>query len=109
LKPQIGQQYPSKICFITPGWHVKCDLNQLSLTMGVLANLNMSSSKCVTIMALKPNQLQVTTYHPQANAIIQLVYNFVNDTLRSLDLEYNHENLENKDDDPFDYIFQSTA
>jgi hypothetical protein len=42
----------------------------LSLTMG--ANSNVSSNKCVcnTIMALKPNQLQLTTINPQANAII---------------------------------------
>jgi hypothetical protein len=28
----------------------------------------------ITIMALKPNQLQATTYHPQANAIIERVH-----------------------------------
>jgi hypothetical protein len=33
--------------------HVTRDLNLLSLTMGV--NSNVSSNKCVTIMALKPN------------------------------------------------------
>jgi hypothetical protein len=27
LKPQISKQHPSKICFITPGWHVTHDLN----------------------------------------------------------------------------------
>jgi hypothetical protein len=48
-KPQINQQHPSRICFITPGWHVTRDLNLLSLTMGV--NSNVSSNKCVTIMA----------------------------------------------------------
>jgi hypothetical protein len=55
--------------FITLGWHVTRDLNLLSLTMG--ANSNVSSNKCVhkTIMALNPNQLQVTTNHPQANAL----------------------------------------
>jgi hypothetical protein len=49
-----------------------------------------------TIMALKPNQLQVTTYHPQANAIIERLHKFVNNMLRSFDLEYenNHENLQ---------------
>jgi hypothetical protein len=29
------------------------------------------------IMALKPNQLQVTTYHTQANAIIERVHKVV--------------------------------
>jgi hypothetical protein len=74
-KPQISQQHPSRICFITPGWHVTRDLNLLSLTMGVWANSNVSSNICVhnTIMALKPNQLQVTLYHPQANTIIERV------------------------------------
>jgi hypothetical protein len=55
------------------------------------ANSNVSSSKCVTIMVLKPN-------HPQANAIIERVHKVVvvNDMLRSFDLENenNHENLE---------------
>jgi hypothetical protein len=55
LKPQISQQHPSRICFITPGWHITRNLNLLSLTMG--ANPKVSSNKCVTIMALKPNQL----------------------------------------------------
>jgi hypothetical protein len=32
-KPQISQQHPSMICFITPGWHVTLHLNLLSLTM----------------------------------------------------------------------------
>jgi hypothetical protein len=39
---------------------------------------------CVTIMALKPNQLQVTTYQPNTNAIIDKA---VTDMLRSFDLE----------------------
>jgi hypothetical protein len=34
-KSQISQQHPSRICFITPGWHVTRDLNLLSLKMGV--------------------------------------------------------------------------
>jgi hypothetical protein len=55
--------------FITPGWNVTRKLNLLSLT--VEANSNVSSNKCVTIMALKPNQLQVTTYHQQSNATIE--------------------------------------
>jgi hypothetical protein len=60
-------------------------------------------------MSLKPNQLQVTTYHPQANAIIERVHKVVNDMLRSFDFENNHENLETKGDNPFDYFLQSTA
>jgi hypothetical protein len=63
--------------------------------------------KCVTIMVLKPNQLQVTTNRPQANAIIDQVHKVVNDMLRSFYLENNRENLE--EDDPFDYSIQSTA
>jgi hypothetical protein len=76
VKPKISQQHPSRICFITPGWQVTHNLNLLSLTMGVRANPNVSSNKCVckTIMALKTNQLQVITYHPQANAIIERVH-----------------------------------
>jgi hypothetical protein len=69
----------------------------------------MISNKCVTIMALKPIQLQVTTYHPQANAIIERVHKVINDMLRSFDLENNHENLEEQEDNPFDYFLQSTA
>jgi hypothetical protein len=73
------------------------------------ANSNVSSNKCGTIMALKPNQLQVTTKITQANAIIEQVHKVVNDMLRSFDLEseINHENLE--EDNPFDYFLQSTA
>jgi hypothetical protein len=74
-------------------------------------NSNVSSNKCVckTIMALKPNQLQVTTIHAQANAIIERVHKVVNDILRSFDLENNNENLEKQQDNPFDYFLQSTA
>jgi hypothetical protein len=60
-------------------------------------------------MALKQNQLQVTTNHPQANAIIERVHKVVNDMLRSFDLENNHENLGEQQDNPFDYFLQSTA
>jgi hypothetical protein len=31
----------------------------------------------VTFMTLKPNQLQVTTNHPQAKAIVERVHKFV--------------------------------
>jgi hypothetical protein len=62
-------------------------------------------------MALKPNQLQVITINPQANAIIERVHKVVNDMLRSFDLENekNHENLQEQEDNPFDYFLQSTA
>jgi hypothetical protein len=60
-------------------------------------------------MALNPNQLQDTTHITQANAIIERVHKIVNDMLRSFDLENNHENLEEQQDTPFDYLLQSTA
>jgi hypothetical protein len=86
-------------------------LNLLSLKMGVWASSNMSSNKCfcVTVMVLNPNQLQITTIHAHANAIIERVHKFFNDMIRSFDLENNHENLESKGDNPFDYFLQSTA
>jgi hypothetical protein len=92
-KPQISQQNPSRIFFITPGWHLTRDLNSLSLKIGLSVNSNVSSSKCVTIIALNPNQLQVTTNSPQANTIIERVHKVIKDILRSFDLENNHENL----------------
>jgi hypothetical protein len=48
-------------------------------------------------------------HNPQANAIIERVHKVVNDMLRLFDLENNHENLEEHDDNPFDYFLQSTA
>jgi hypothetical protein len=96
--------------FITPGWHITRDLKILSLIKELMANSNVSSNKYVTIMTLlKPNQIQVTTYHPQANALIERVHKVVNDMLRSFDLENNHENLEEQEDNIFDYFLQSTA
>jgi hypothetical protein len=77
--------------------------------MGIKANSNVSSDKCVTIMALKPNQLQVTTNITEANAIIERVHKVVNDMLRSFELEKNHENQEEQEDNPFNYFLQSTA
>jgi hypothetical protein len=74
-----------------------------------MANLNMSSNKCVTIMALKSNKLQVTTINPQANKIIERVHKVFNDMLKSFDLENNHENLEEQEDNPLDYSLQTTA
>jgi hypothetical protein len=60
-------------------------------------------------MALKTNQLQVTTIDAQANAIIERVHKVVNDMLRSFDLENNHENLDEQENNPFDYFLQSTT
>jgi uncharacterized protein YaiI (UPF0178 family) len=60
-------------------------------------------------MALKPNQLQVTTNITQANAIIEQVHKVVNDMLRSFDSENNNETLEEQEDNPFDYSLQSTS
>jgi hypothetical protein len=79
--------------------------------MGDGTNSNVSSNKCAykTIMASKPNQLQVTTTRPQANAIIERVHKVVNYMLRSFDLENNNENLEEQEDNPFDYFLQSTS
>jgi hypothetical protein len=76
--------------------------------MGVISNSNVSSNKCVTIMALISNQLQITINRPQSNAIIERVHKVVNDILRSFDLENdsNHENLEEYEDYPFDCFLQ---
>jgi hypothetical protein len=41
----------------------------------------------LSIMALKPNQRQVTTFQPQANAIVERIHKVVNDMLRIFDLE----------------------
>jgi hypothetical protein len=88
--PQISQQHPSRICFITPGWHVTRDLNLLFFTMLIKENSipqfiffdNGNVRQFIreikqTIMILKPNQLQVTKNHPQANAIIERVHKVV--------------------------------
>jgi hypothetical protein len=55
-------------------------------------------------MVLNPNQLQVTKINPQANAIIERVHKVVNDILRSFDFENNNENLEEQENNPFDYF-----
>jgi hypothetical protein len=60
-------------------------------------------------MALKPNQLQVTTINTQANAIIERVHKVVNGMLRSFDLENNHEHIEEQENNPFDYFLQSAS
>jgi hypothetical protein len=50
-----------------------------------------------------------TSHNPQANAIIVEVHKIVNEMLRSFNLENNHENLDQQEDNPFDYFLQSTA
>jgi hypothetical protein len=40
---------------------------------------------------------------------MERVHKVVNDMLRSFDLENNNENLEEQDDNSFDYFLQSTA
>jgi hypothetical protein len=79
--------------------------------MGAWSNSNVSSNKyvCVKIMALKPNQIQITTIHARANVIIERVHKVVNDILRSFDFENNNENLEAQEYNPFDYFLQLTA
>jgi hypothetical protein len=86
-KSQISQKHPSRICFIIPGCNVTSNISLLSLTMGLRVNSNVSSNKYVhnTIMAFKPNQLQVTTINPQQNATIERGSKVVNDMLRSFD------------------------
>jgi hypothetical protein len=69
--PQISQKHTSRICFITHGCHVIRDLILLPLIIAEGSHSNLNSNKCVVIMALKPNQLQVTTIHAQANANIE--------------------------------------
>jgi hypothetical protein len=66
---------------------------------------------CKTIIALKPNQLQVKTINAQANAIIDRIHKVVNGMFRSFDLENKskHENLEEEEDNSFDYLLQSSA
>jgi hypothetical protein len=61
-------------------------------------------------MALKPNQLQVTTINAQANAIIERVHKVVNGPhAQIIWLGKNHENLEQQEDNPFDYFLQLTV
>jgi hypothetical protein len=47
--------------------------------------------------------------HLQTNAIIERVHKVVNDMLRSFDLENTRDNLEEQENNPFDYFHQSTA
>jgi transposase InsO family protein len=49
------------------------------------------------------------SYNPQTNTIIERVHKVINDMLKSFDLENNHENLEEQEDNSFDYYLQYTA
>jgi hypothetical protein len=60
-------------------------------------------------MTLKPKPLKVTTQNQKAKVIIQQLHKFINNMIRSFDLEINYENLQNQEDIPFDYFLQSTA
>jgi hypothetical protein len=52
------------------------------------------------------NAKSTTSHNSQANLVIERVHKIVNDILRSFDLENenNHENLEEQEDNPFDYL-----
>jgi hypothetical protein len=67
----------------------------------------MKSNKCVckTVMALKPSQIRVTTFHPQANTIIERLHKvaIINYMLRSFELENTHKNQAEKEDNLFDF------
>jgi hypothetical protein len=62
-------------------------------------------------MALKPNQLQVTTHKQMQSLSEYKKLCIVNEMLRSFELENetNHENLKEQEFNPFDYFLQSTA
>jgi hypothetical protein len=73
----------------------------------VFDNANVGIFNCeFKQMCLKSNQIQVTT-HKQMQSLSDV--SVVKDMLRSFDLEINHENLEEQQDNPFDYFLQSTA
>jgi hypothetical protein len=83
--------------------------------MGQHENSNLISKNCAlkTIMALKPNQLQFTTIHAQASAIIASTQSYLllmtcSDHL-TLKNESKRESLEIQQDNPFDYFLQSTT
>jgi hypothetical protein len=56
-------------------------------------------------MALKPSQIRVTTFHPQANTIIERLHKvaIINYMLRSFELENTHKNQAEKEDNLFDF------
>jgi hypothetical protein len=97
---------------INTGWIEIFIASYMQLQFTIFDNVSLGEFKrefkqmCdITIMALKPKQLQVTTYHPQANAIIERFTKLctINDMLRSFDLENDHENLEEQEDNSIDF------
>jgi hypothetical protein len=113
-KTQVSQQDPSRICFIRSGWHVIIrELYLLSLKMQEEDNSKVSTNKCTckTIMALKPNQLQVKTYHPQANAIIERVHKVAYSQWHAQIIWLGKQSWKSNhhEDNPFDYFLQSTS
>jgi hypothetical protein len=50
-----------------------------------------------------------SSYNPLAHSIIERVHKVVNYMLRSFGLETNNENLEEPEDNSFDYFLQPTA
>jgi hypothetical protein len=98
----IPNQYP---------YQLGLNLKDISNSLPMWANSNASSNKCVKIMALKSNQLQVTTYKQLQSLSDGTKLCYVNDMLRSFDLENNHENLETqgKEDNTFDFFLHSIA
>jgi hypothetical protein len=80
LKPQISQQHPSRICFITPGWHVTRDLNLLSLKNGGEFKRNFKQMCDSYGIKAKP-----TTTHKQMQSLSEYTKKVsVNDMLRIL-------------------------
>jgi hypothetical protein len=53
-------------------------------------------------MALKPNQLKFITHMQMQSLSRYTKLVVVNDMRRSFDLENNHENIKEKEDNPFD-------
>jgi uncharacterized SAM-binding protein YcdF (DUF218 family) len=77
IKPQISQQHPSRICFITHGWHVTRDLNLLSLTMGSIGKLKCEFKQMCEQDNYGIKAKPTTSHKPQANAIIERVHKVV--------------------------------
>jgi hypothetical protein len=64
--------------------------------MGIWTNSNVIPNKCVKIMALNTNQLQVTTITAQANAIIEQSQKVVND-IRLIEVWIKEKYLDSND------------
>jgi hypothetical protein len=57
--------------------NITCNLNVLSLKMGVISNVSSTKILYKTVRALKPNQLQFTNSIAQANASFEWVHKVV--------------------------------